>query len=174
MPDTIEIEPVTSPTDEVRALIGELEATLSANYEPHQRHGLKLQAIFQPHIFFCIARLNGHAVGCGGIAFFDGFAELKRMYVRDALRGRGIAPAILARLEQEARAAGYHTVRLETGTLQHAAMRFYSRAGFATCGPFGDYATMPPAATEASVFMEKPLPTPPPQPSPAGGGQGEG
>ena len=157
MPGTLAIDPVTTPTDEVRTLIGELEATLSANYQPHQRHALALEAIFQPHIFFCIARLDGQAVGCGGIAFFDGYAELKRMFVRDALRGQGVAPAILARLEHEAHAAGYQTVRLETGTLQHAAMRFYARSGFAPRGPFGDYARMSPAAIEESVFMEKRL-----------------
>lgn len=155
MPDEIELERVTTPTDEVRALIGELEAALAANYPRHQRHGLTLDAIFQPHIRFFVARLGGQAVGCGGVALLEGFAEVKRMYVRDGLRGRGIAPAILRRLEQEARAAGLHTVRLETGTLQHAALRFYSRSGFATCAAFGDYAAMRPEQIEESVFMEK-------------------
>lgn len=157
MPDHIEIERAAAATDEVRSLVAELEATLSANYEPHQRHGLKLDAIFRPHIRFFVARLNGAAVGCGGIAFCEGFAELKRMYVRAAMRGRGVAPAVLARLEYEARAAGYGSVCLETGTLQHAAMRFYERSGFVRCRAFGDYARMAPDAIETSVFMEKSL-----------------
>ncbi|MBV8912921.1 MAG: M20/M25/M40 family metallo-hydrolase, partial [Acetobacteraceae bacterium] len=153
----IELGSVTSPTADACTLVAELEATLSANYEPHQRHGLKLDAIFQPHIRFFVARLDGEPVGCGGIALFDGFAEVKRMYVRAAVRGQGVAPAILARLEQEASAAGYDTIRLETGTLQHAAMRFYLRSGYTTCGPFGDYVRMAPEAIEASVFMAKRL-----------------
>ena len=157
MLEPIEIQPSTAPTAEVRTLVAELEAALAANYAPHQRHGLKLDAIFQPHIRFFVARLGHEPAGCGGIAFLDGFAELKRMYVRQALRGRGVAPAILARLEAEARAAGYDIVRLETGTLQHAAMRFYERSGYAVCGAFGDYARMAPAAVETSVFMEKPI-----------------
>ena len=153
----IDIELVTSPTDEVRTLVGELEAILSADYPPEQRHGLALDAIFQPHIRFFIARLDGSPAGCGGVAFFDGFAEVKRMYVREAVRGRGVAPAILAALETAARDAGHTTLRLETGTRQLAAIAFYERAGFTRCGAFGDYATKPPHTIVRSVFFEKPI-----------------
>ncbi len=153
--DGISIEPVTAPNGEVRTLVGELDAALSAHYASHQRHGLSLDALFQPHIRFVVARLGGAPVGCGGVALLDGFAELKRMFVRDAARGRRVADAILARLEDEAVAAGYRLLRLETGTVQHAALRFYRRSGFATCGAFGDYARMPAEAIATSVFMEK-------------------
>ena len=154
----IVVEPVTAPTDEVRTLVDELEATLSAHYEAHQRHGLALEALFQPHIRFFVARRGGDPAGCGGIALLDGFAELKRMYVREGLRGQGIAAAILARLEAEARMAGYRLLRLETGTEQRAAMNFYRRSGFEPCGAFGDYTSKGLAAITASVFMEKALP----------------
>jgi putative acetyltransferase len=140
------VEHAPHPTDEARALIGELEAILSAEYPPAQRHGLSLDQIFQPHIRFFIVRRNGCPLGCGGIALFPDFAELKRMYVRKPARGQGIADAILARLEQEATAASIGMVRLETGTNQLAAIRFYERSGFCRCSPFGDYAGMPPYA----------------------------
>jgi len=153
----ISMELALAPTDEVRALVSELEAILAAEYPPEQRHGLALEAIFQPHIRFFVARLEGDAVGCGGVALFDGFAELKRMYVREAVRGRGLAPALLARLEAEAREAGLPVVRLETGTNQLAALRFYEREGFRRCAAFGDYTAMPPQAIATSIFMEKPL-----------------
>src|SRR5277367_5211261 len=100
------------PTDAVRTLISELDATLSAEYPPEQRHGLALDAIFQPHVRFFVARLDGEAVGCGGVALFPDFAEVKRMYVRDVARGRGVAQALLARIESEARSAGLAVVRL--------------------------------------------------------------
>src|SRR5580692_11457089 len=102
----IQIEAVPAATDEVRVLIGELDRTLAAEYPPEQRHGLALDAIFQPNIRFFVARLKGTAVGCGGVALFADFAEVKRMYVRDNTRGRGVAQALLARIEMEARAAG--------------------------------------------------------------------
>ena len=122
--------------------------------------GLALEAIFQPHIRFFLARLRGAAVGCGGVALFSDFAEVKRMYVRDAARGRGVADAILARIEQEVRDAGISTLRLETGVHQEAAMRFYARAGFRRCQAFGDYTVMPPHAIATSVFLEKQLELP--------------
>ena len=112
----VTVELVPAATDEVRILVGELEQVLAAEYPPEQRHGLALDAIFQPHIRFFVARLDGAAVGCGGVAFLAGFAEVKRMYVRDAARGRGVAPALLARIEREAREAGVALLRLETGS----------------------------------------------------------
>jgi putative acetyltransferase len=151
------VEQARHPTDEVRALISELEAILSAEYLPEQRHGLSLDQIFQPHIRFFIARRDGCPLGCGGIALFPDFAELKRMYVREAARGQGVADAILVRLEQEANEVDIGMVRLETGTSQLSAIRFYERSGFRRYSPFGAYARMPPHAIAASISFEKSL-----------------
>ena len=63
----------------------------------------------------------------------EDFAEVKRMYVRPTARGRGVAQAILAKLEEEARARGKSRLMLETGDVRHDAMRLYERAGFARC-----------------------------------------
>jgi putative acetyltransferase len=102
----IVVERVTGPTDAVRLLVGELDAELLQHYPPGQRHGLKLDAIFQPHVRFFIAWTDGQPAGCGGVALFTDFAELKRMYVRPEVRGRGVADAILARLAEQASAPG--------------------------------------------------------------------
>jgi putative acetyltransferase len=157
MADQFVIEIVRSATDELRALIVELERVLSAAYSPEQRHGLKLDALFEPHIRFFVTRLNGTAVGCGGVALFADFAEVKRMYVREAARRRGAAPALLKRLEAEARGAGLSVLRLETGDKQQAAIRLYERAGFVRSGAFGAYAEMAPEAVATSIFFEKRL-----------------
>jgi len=155
--DQILVEIVRSPTDEIRELIGELEVVLSAEYPPEQRHGLPLEAIFAPHIRFFVARLNGAAAGCGGVALFSDFAEVKRMYVRPFVRGRGVAQALLKRLEAEARNDGQSVLRLETGDRQEAAMRLYERAGFVRCGAFGAYVAMPLETIATSIFLEKSL-----------------
>lgn len=147
----------TAPNDAVRLLIGELEDVLSAEYPPENRHGLPLEAIFQPHVRFFVATLGGAPAGCGGVAMFDGFAEVKRMYVRPAARGQGVARAILARLEAETRAANLPVLRLETGDKQIDALRLYYRYGFTDCPPFADYAVLPPHAISASIFLEKPV-----------------
>jgi putative acetyltransferase len=130
---------------------------LGAVYMPEQRHGLSLAQVFEPHVRFFIARLGGAAVGCGAVALFPGYAEVKRMYTRDAARGRGVAKALLARLEQEALAAGKPMLRLETGTEQEAAIGLYEGFGFRRCAAFGHYAALPPHRISASIFYEKPL-----------------
>lgn len=108
---------------------------------------------------FSVARMEGTAVGCGGIALFADFAEIKRMYVQAAQRGLGIADAIVARLAAEAVTAGLSVLRLETGTHQTAAIRFYQRCGFGACEAFEPYASLPPHAIAESVFLEKRLST---------------
>jgi putative acetyltransferase len=153
----LEIIRVSQPTSDAADLIGELEALLGANYAAHQRHGLSLAQVFEPHVRFFVARLDDAAVGCAAVALFEGFAEVKRMYTREQARRHGIARAFLDRIESEARAAGQALLRLETGTLQTAAIGLYERCGFHPCGPFGDYAAMTPNRIETSLFLEKHL-----------------
>jgi putative acetyltransferase len=153
----IRIEQVHSANDEVRALIFELDSELAVAYPPEQMHGLTLRSLFEPHVQFFVARIGEAAVGCGGIAFFDGFAEVKRMYVRPATRGDGAAQALLAHIEGVARAAAVPLLRLETGVRQPAALRLYERAGFRPCAAFGLYLTMAPPAVKKSLFYEKSL-----------------
>ncbi len=148
---------VTAATDAIRTLIGELDAELSAHYPPEQRHGLSLDAIFQPHIRFYLAARNGAPVGCAGVALFADYAEVKRMYVRPAARGQGVAQALLAQLATTAQQAELARLMLETGTAQHAAIRLYAQAGFSECPAFGTYTGMPAQALATSVFMQKRL-----------------
>jgi GNAT superfamily N-acetyltransferase len=69
----------------------------------------------------------------------DGDAELKRMYVVEEMRGRGLARRILAALEEDARAAGRLRMVLETGTKQPEAVALYTSSGYEPCGKFGYY-----------------------------------
>ena len=152
--DTATIERVYAPSPEVVELLTELDAAL-AGYSADQRHALSIDKLFQPNVRFFVARVDGVAVACGGIAFCDGYAELKRMYSKPAVRGRGVAKAVLRRLEAEARAAGATLLRIETGLYQADALRFYEGAGFHRCNAFGPYADMPAHAIETSLFYEK-------------------
>jgi putative acetyltransferase len=126
---TIIIERVVEATPEVHHLIGELNEVLGATYDAHQRHGLSIEQLFEPNVCFFVARMDGLAVGCGGVALFDDYAEVKRMYTRPAARGRGVAKALLRRIEDEARGADKSVLRLETGTYQQEAISLYESAG---------------------------------------------
>jgi putative acetyltransferase len=154
---TIALERATAPTPEIVALLDALNRALDVGYSPDQKHALSVDQLFQPNIQFFVVHLNGAAVACGGIGFYDGYAELKRMYAKPEVRGKGVAKAVLARLETEARDVGIMIVRIETGNLQHEAMRFYEREGYAKCAAFGPYAAMPANAIATSVFYEKKL-----------------
>ncbi|MET8159514.1 GNAT family N-acetyltransferase [Sphaerisporangium sp. NPDC005289] len=71
--------------------------------------------------------------------YSDGDAEIKRMYVVEALRGRGLARRILAHLEADARAAGRTRMVLETGDAQPEAIALYASSGYELCVKFGHY-----------------------------------
>ena len=153
----ITIERLSAATPDARKLVEELDRVLGALYDPEQRHGLSIEQVFQPTVRFFVARLGKDAVGCGAAALLGGYAEVKRMYTREAARGRGVGKALLARIEQEARDAGKRLLRLETGTYQAAAIGLYEGCGFTACGPFGHYAELPPHRIATSLFYEKRL-----------------
>jgi putative acetyltransferase len=82
----------------------------------------------------------GTPVGCGALRQLDDTsAEVKRMFVEPQARGTGVATAVLRALEQAAVANGWTTVRLETGTGQPDAIRFYEREGYLPIPAYGDY-----------------------------------
>ena len=151
----VTIERVLAATDEIRELVAELDQALTGPYRPEQHHALSFDQLFAQNVRFFLARLDGGAVGCGGVALYDGFAEVKRMFTRPTARRKGVANAVLRHLEREAKRAGHSILRLETGMYQGEAIAFYLRAGFEPCDPFGEYKSMPPRAIETSVFYEK-------------------
>src|SRR4030095_12301744 len=69
--------------------------------------------------------------------------ELKRMFVDPSARGRGVAGALLARVEADAAPRGIREVVLETGDLHHAAQALYTRHGYREIPQFGQYVGEP-------------------------------
>nr|WP_053723098.1 GNAT family N-acetyltransferase [Saccharothrix sp. NRRL B-16348] len=96
---------------------------------------------------FVVGYLDGVPVACGGWRAHDvakdslrpGDAEIKRMYVVDGLRGRGLARVVLASLETAARSAGRTRMVLETGLRQPEAIGLYRANGYARIDNFGVY-----------------------------------
>ncbi|MFI1186961.1 GNAT family N-acetyltransferase [Streptomyces californicus] len=87
--------------------------------------------------------------------YWDGDAEIKRMFVIPEGRGRGLARRMLAALEEDARAAGRVRMVLETGDQQPEAVTLYTSSGYAVCEKFGHYREY-----ESSICMSKPLRAP--------------
>jgi len=99
---------------------------------------------------------DGTALGCGALRELGiGVAEIKRMFVVPAARGRGVSKALLAALEDVARERGWTTLRLETGPRQPEAIGLYLGAGYRPIEAFGAYAGHPDA--DGSLFYERVL-----------------
>ena len=152
----MEIRRESFDSEAARALAHALEEELLATYDGVPGSGgLPAASIFERPArgTFLVGRLDGTPVACGGISRFDETtAEIRRMYVVPAARGRGLSRRVLAALEDEARALGYSFVRLETGNLQAEAIGLYTSAGFGPIPRYGPFASDP-----RSVCFEKRL-----------------
>jgi GNAT superfamily N-acetyltransferase len=83
----------------------------------------------------------------------EGMGEVKRMYVRPAFRGRGIARALLERLIEAAREIGYARVRLDSARFMAAAHALYRSAGFQEIDPYPE-SEIPAEFQPNWIFME--------------------
>ncbi|WP_433616027.1 GNAT family N-acetyltransferase [Dactylosporangium sp. CA-139114] len=102
---------------------------------------------------FLVALDDQEPVGCGALRQLDEHsAEIKRMFVTPHARGTGVATALLRALEERAAARGWPLLRLETGTEQPDARRFYEREGYRQIPRFGVY-----EGCELSVCYERTL-----------------
>jgi putative acetyltransferase len=154
--ETITIARAELTADASQALIGALNAELSAMYpEPGANHfGLKPAQVSGQSGAFLIVSHNGTPVGCGAVRLIDAdTGELKRMYMAPSVRGKGLAKQLVAALEAEARALGARRLVLETGIRQHAALALYRATGFRPIPLYGEYLLSP----DTSVCLGKDL-----------------
>lgn len=138
---------------EVRAMLARLDAYCAALYPTESNHLMDHASLMHGDVLFLVARgVGGAAVGCAALVRRDGYGEIKRMFVDEAMRGRGAGRKLLEHIGMFAAMSGLRELKLETGIHQPQAIGLYERCGFARCGPFGEYAQDP-----LSVFMEKRL-----------------
>lgn len=161
MPVAVSIELPRQP--EVLELLRLSDEFALGLYPADSCYMLDIGELEAPGVTVFVARdapaVEGDAIGAGSalgmVAFVDrgdGSAELKRMFLHESARGRGVAGELMRALEVHARASGVSVIQLETGPKQPAAVALYERHGYGHIPNFGQY-----IGDEFSVCMEKRL-----------------
>ena len=144
---------------DVRGLLAALDRYLATLYPPEANHILDVQALQAPDVRFYVARdVAGTVLATGAWVARPGepatagqrYAEIKRMFVAPAERGRGIGARVLAAIEDALAAEGLTLALIETGRDQPEALALYARAGYVRRAAFGGYPD-----NGLSVFLEK-------------------
>lgn len=127
---------------EVIALLNEHLADMYATSPAESVHALDVDALKASNIRFFSAWQQDKLAGCVAIKTLDNqMAELKSMRTARAFRSQGVGQALLQFIIDHAKAQGFTSISLETGTQDYfaAARALYRKFGFTDCGPFGQY-----------------------------------
>jgi GNAT superfamily N-acetyltransferase len=94
---------------------------------------------------------SGEVVGTAAVRVLEpGLGELKRMWLRPALQGRGLGRRLLDRSLEEARQLGCRRLRLDSQGKLEAAVHLYRAFGFAEIPRYNDN-------PRADIWMERSL-----------------
>jgi ribosomal protein S18 acetylase RimI-like enzyme len=130
----IEARRVRGDDPEARELVAAMEAWVTENFgpaTPDRTSTVTAEEMVPPHGTFIVLYENGEAVGGGGLRRLGhDVAEIKRMFVRPAARGRGLGRRVLDELESAASELGYRRLRLDTAVSMTTAMALYRAAGY--------------------------------------------
>lgn len=148
---TVTIEPPRQPEiEELLRLSDEFALSL---YPPESCYMLDVAELEVPEVTVFVARVDGEALGMAALVDRSaGTSELKRMFVHDRARGKGVASAIMAAIERHALEVDASIIQLETGPKQPEAIALYEKHGFRIIPNFGQY-----IGDESSVCMQKDL-----------------
>ena len=137
----------------LRAYFGELGRRFDDGFVPDQSSPVTDAEMRPPAGLFLVASLHGEPVGCGALRLHGAEpAEIKRMWVGEAVRGLGLGRRLLAELEGHARGLGVRVVRLETNRNLTEAIGMYRASGYREVAPFN-------AEAYAHHWFEKELET---------------
>jgi GNAT superfamily N-acetyltransferase len=149
----VTVESASWDDPDVQRLAAEQQAEVRARYDGKGEPGTPPSAA-DISVVLVARDEDGTAIGCGALRELGaGVAEVKRMFVRPSIRGRGVSKAVLTALEDVARDRGWTTLRLETGPRQPEAIGLYTAAGYRPIDAFGAYAGHPDA--DESLYFER-------------------
>lgn len=121
-------------------MIAALNADLAARYPGSPIFGIDAANFESSGGVFVVGYEGDQPVASGAFRPYENSAEIKRVYVVPAYRGRALAKAVMAFLEAEAVRRGYKRAVLETGIGQPKAIALYRSLGWSEIPPFGIYA----------------------------------
>jgi putative acetyltransferase len=150
--EVIDIRREPADGETARALIAALDAELERRYPGQEAYGIAEAGFETAGGVFFVLYVDGMAAGCGALRPSGEAAEIKRVFVGEAWRGRGLSRRMLAHLEAEAVGLGYRRAVLETGPQQPEALALYRSAGWRETAKFGQYSDDP-----LSLCFEKAL-----------------
>lgn len=117
----------------------ELTHRFDGGFDPQAVRNFDPAEMIPPKGWFVIARLAGETVGCGALKLLEpSVGEIKRVWVADAARGRGVARSLMARLEATARDNGISRVRLDTNRALTEAHAMYLGMGYSEIRRYND------------------------------------
>jgi putative acetyltransferase len=135
---------------EVVELIHQLDEYQESMYPSESNHLDSLDELSKPNVEFLAAYADSEICGSAAVKVLSDYGEIKRLYVPEKYRGKGIAKELVEELENCLVKRPIFTARLETGIHQHEAIDLYKKLGYSETAQFGDYTKDP-----LSVFMEK-------------------
>ena len=113
-----------------------------------------LKKFFPPRGRTLLGFVDGQPAGLACLKeLAPSIGEVKRMYVRPAIRRAGLGRALLERLMHEARGIGYERLRLDSARFMHDAHRLYRAMGFHEIEPY-DGSEITDEYRHRWVFME--------------------
>ena len=125
------IRPATvSDLDEIRTMLREYAAWLEIDlcFQNFEQELAGLPGEYAPPRG---RLLIVEAAGCVALRPIDHeICEMKRLYVRPEHRGTGLGRSLIVAIVDEARAAGYARMRLDTMPKMDSAQRLYASLGF--------------------------------------------
>ena len=148
----ITLKRTTSDDTDFQKLVRELDKELAIRDGAEHAYYAQFNKI-DAIKYVVVAYENENPVGCGAIkAFSDEAMEVKRMFVPEDRRGKGIASRVLQELEKWTVELGSEKCVLETGHKQPEAIALYKKNGYLQIPNYGQY-----IGIDNSVCFEKEL-----------------
>jgi DNA-binding MarR family transcriptional regulator/GNAT superfamily N-acetyltransferase len=140
---SVEVAGEAPGSPDARSCLSQYFRELGSRFEGgfhHEKEGLAdAGEMSPPSGVFVLARLDGEAIGCGGLKRTDeATGEIKRVWTAPRARGMGVARRMLRTLEAAARDMGFKRLRLDTNRALKEAHALYRKEGFREIARFND------------------------------------